>query len=62
MGGAWAGDLRHHAATRWGHEEQGESWEVVAQYFGDKLTTVLTRYVRAGEDALHDSVGELAKL
>lgn len=41
-------DLRHHAATRWFHEELGESWEVVAQYLGDKLTTVLNHYVRAG--------------
>ncbi|MGI8576434.1 MAG: hypothetical protein ACR2KG_00625 [Nocardioidaceae bacterium] len=55
-------NLRHHAATRWFHEELGESWEVVAQYLGDKLTTVLNHYVRAGEDALRDSVGKLAKL
>ena len=55
-------NLRHHAATRWFHDELGESWEVVAQYLGDKLTTVLNHYVRAGEDALRDSVGKLAKL
>ena len=54
-------NLRHHAATRWFHEELGEPWEVVAQYLGDKLTTVLNHYVRAGEDALRDSVGKLAK-
>ncbi len=36
--------------------------EVVAQYLGDKLTTVLNHYVRAGEDALRDSVGRLATL
>ena len=52
-------NLRHHAATKWFHEELGESWEVVAQYLGDKLTTVLNHYVRAGEDALRDSVGKL---
>lgn len=45
-------DLRHYAATRWFHDELDESWEVVAQYLGDKLTTVLSDYVRAGEDAL----------
>jgi hypothetical protein len=55
-------NLRHHAATRWFHEELDESWEVVAQYLGDKLTTVLNHYVRAGEDALRDSVGKLAGL
>ena len=55
-------NLRHHAATRWFHDELGESWEVVAQYLGDKLTTVLNHYVRAGEDALRDSVGKLARL
>jgi hypothetical protein len=54
-------NLRHHAATKWFHEELGESWEVVAQYLGDKLTTVLNHYVRAGEDALRDSIGKLAK-
>lgn len=53
-------NLRHHAATRWFHEELGEPWEVVAQYLGDKLTTVLNHYVRAGEDALRDSVSKLA--
>ena len=53
-------NLRHHAATKWFHEELGESWEVVAQYLGDKLTTVLNHYVRAGEDALRDSVDKLA--
>lgn len=53
-------NLRHHAATRWFHEELGEPWEVVAQYLGDKLTTVLNHYVRAGEDALRDSVANLA--
>ena len=55
-------NLRHHAATKWFHDELGESWEVVAQYLGDKLTTVLNHYVRAGEDALRDSVGKLSKL
>jgi hypothetical protein len=55
-------NLRHHAATKWFHEELGESWEVVAQYLGDKLTTVLNHYVRAGEDALRDSVDKLAAL
>ncbi len=55
-------NLRHHAATRWFHEELGEPWEVVAQYLGDKLTTVLNHYVRAGEDALRDSVSKLAEL
>ncbi|MCW2767697.1 MAG: hypothetical protein JWO11_3656 [Nocardioides sp.] len=55
-------NLRHHAATKWFHEELGESWEVVAQYLGDKLTTILNHYVRAGEDALRDSVSKLATL
>jgi hypothetical protein len=55
-------NLRHHAATRWFHEELGESWEVVAQYLGDKLTTVLNHYVRAGEDSLRSSVNRLANL
>ena len=55
-------NLRHHAATRWFHDELGESWEVVAQYLGDKLTTVLNHYVRAGEDALRDSVDKLAEM
>ncbi len=55
-------NLRHHAATRWFHEELGESWEVVAQYVGDTLTTVLNHYVRAGEDALRDSVSKLESL
>lgn len=55
-------NLRHHAATKWFHEELGEPWEVVAQHLGDKLTTVLNHYVRAGADALRDSVGKLAKL
>lgn len=55
-------NLRHHAATKWFHDELGESWEVVAQYLGDKLTTVLNHYVRAGEDALRDSVGKLATM
>lgn len=54
-------NLRHHAATKWFHEELGEPWEVVAQYLGDKLTTVLNHYVRAGEDALRDSVTKLAE-
>jgi hypothetical protein len=54
-------NLRDHAATKWFHEELGESWEVVAQYLGDKLTTVLNHYVRAGEDALRDSVSKLAE-
>lgn len=53
-------NLRHHAATKWFHEELGEPWEVVAQYLGDKLTTVLNHYVRAGEDALRDSVLKLS--
>lgn len=52
-------DLRHHAATKWFHEELGGSWEIVAQYLGDKLTTVLNHYVRGGEDALCDSVRKL---
>ncbi|CAN5184759.1 hypothetical protein BH18ACT9_BH18ACT9_06650 [soil metagenome] len=52
-------NLRHHAATRWFHKELREPWEVVAQYLGDKLTTVLNHYVRAGEDALRDSVSKL---
>lgn len=55
-------NLRHHAATKWFHDELGEPWEVVAQYLGDKLTTVLNHYVRAGEDALRDSVDKLAAL
>jgi hypothetical protein len=55
-------NLRHHAATKWFHEELGEPWEVVAQYLGDKLTTVLNHYVRAGEDALRGSVTKLASL
>jgi hypothetical protein len=55
-------NLRHHAATKWFHDELGEPWEVVAQYLGDKLTTVLNHYVRAGEDALRDSVSKLAAL
>ncbi|MFK4087302.1 hypothetical protein ACI2LF_24555 [Kribbella sp. NPDC020789] len=55
-------NLRHHAATKWFHDELGESWEVVAQYLGDKLTTVLDHYVRAGEDALRDSVAKLDAL
>lgn len=55
-------NLRHHAATKWFHDELGEPWEVVAQYLGDKLTTILNHYVRAGEDALRDSVSKLADL
>jgi integrase len=55
-------NLRHHTATKWFHEELGEPWEVVAQYLGDKLTTVLNHYVRAGEDALRNSVSKLAAL
>lgn len=55
-------NLRHHAATKWFHDELGEPWEVVAQYLGDKLTTVLNHYVRAGEDALRGSVNKLASL
>lgn len=55
-------NLRHHAATRWFQEELGEPWEVVAQYLGDKLSTVLNHYVRAGEDALRASVCKLAYL
>lgn len=54
-------NLRHHAATKWFHEELGEPWEIVAQYLGDKLTTVLNHYVRAGEYALRDSVSKLAE-
>jgi len=54
-------NLRHHAATKWFHDELGEPWEVVAQYLGDKLTTVLNHYVRAVEDALRDSVSKLAR-
>ncbi|MFI7481104.1 hypothetical protein ACH9EU_01680 [Kocuria sp. M1R5S2] len=50
------------AATEWFHEGPAESWEVVAQHLGDQLTTVLHHYVRAGEDALRDSVGKLADL
>jgi hypothetical protein len=46
-------------STRSTSEELGEPWEVVAQYLGDKLTTVLNHYVRAGEDALRDSVAKL---
>lgn len=53
-------NLRHHAATKWFHDELGEPWEVVAQYLGDKFTTVLNHYVRAGEDALRDSVSKLS--
>lgn len=61
---AWPGtivyrNLRHHAATKWFHEELEESWEVVAQYLGGKLTTVLNHYVRVGEDSLRDSVRKL---
>jgi hypothetical protein len=52
-------NLRHHAATKWFHDELGEPWEVVAYYLGDKLTTVLNHYVRAGEDALRSTVGKL---
>ncbi|GAA1545912.1 hypothetical protein [Brevibacterium picturae] len=55
-------NLRHHAATKWFHDELGESWEVVAQYLGDKLTTVLNHYVRAGEDALRESVNRLESM
>jgi hypothetical protein len=49
-------NLRHHAATKWFHDHLGEPWEVVALYLGDKLTTVLNHYVRAGEDALRSTV------
>ena len=52
-------NLRHHAATKWFHEQMGEPWEVVALYLGDKLTTVLNHYVRAGEDALRTTVDKL---
>lgn len=55
-------NLRHHAATKWFHEQLGEPWEVVAMYLGDKLTTVLNHYVRAGEDALRDTVSKLEAL
>lgn len=51
-------NLRHHAATFW-HNELEEDWAVVAQYLGDKLTTVLKHYVRAGVDALSDTVDKL---
>lgn len=40
----------------------GSRCEVVAQYLGERLTTVLDHYVRAGEDALRDSVTKLAAL
>lgn len=52
-------NLRHHAATKWWYEELGEPWEVVAQYLGDKLTTVFNHYIRVGEDVLRDSVRKL---
>jgi hypothetical protein len=39
----------------------GKPGEAVAQYLGDKLNTVLNHYVRAGEDALRDSVAKLTK-
>lgn len=55
-------NLRHHAATKWFHDELGEPWEVVAYYLGDKLTTVLNHYVRAGEDALRTTVKKLESL
>jgi hypothetical protein len=41
-------NLRHHADTKWFQDDLGQSGEVVAQYLGDKLTTVLNHYVRAG--------------
>lgn len=52
-------NLRHHAATKWFHADLGELWEVVAQYLGNKLTTVLNHYIRAGEEALRYSVAKL---
>ena len=55
-------NLRHHAATSWFHEEMGEPWEVVALYLGDKLTTVLSHHVGAGEDALRRTVNKLETL
>ncbi len=55
-------NVRHHAATKWFHDEFGEPWEIVAQYLGEGLTTVLNHYVRAGEDALRDSVSKLESL
>lgn len=55
-------NLRHHAATRWFHEQLGEPWEVVVMYLGDRLTTVLNHYVRAGEDALRQTVNTLETL
>jgi hypothetical protein len=55
-------NLRHHAATKWFREELAEPWEVVALYLGDKLTTVLNHYVRAGEDALRTTVDKLDRL
>lgn len=54
-------NLRHHAATKWFHETLGEQWEVVAQYLGDELQTVLKHYVRTGEDALKNTVNKLEK-
>jgi hypothetical protein len=52
--------LRHHAATKWFHDELSEPSGVVVQCLGDKLTTVLNHYVRAGEDALRGSGSKLA--
>ena len=53
-------NLRHHAATRWFHQELDEEWETVAMYLGDKLTTVLEHYVRAGDEARKTTVEKLA--
>lgn len=55
-------NLRHHAATSWFQEEMGEPWEVVALYLGDRLTTVLSHHVGAGEDALRRRVNKLETL
>lgn len=52
-------NLRHHAATRWFHQELGEEWETVAMYLGDKLTTVLAHYVRPGDEARKSTVQKL---
>jgi hypothetical protein len=45
-------NLRHHAATKWFHDELGEPWGVVAQYLGYRLMSVLNDCARPGEDAL----------
>lgn len=53
-------NLRHHAATRWFHHELDEEWQTVAMYLGDKLTTILEHYVRAGDEARKSTVDKLA--